>query len=137
MKQIVYLSLVVVLLGVASYVFKPPACGAACPTKSPDLSAQAFSSLSQTDQVTVLDVRTPEEYATGHLENAKNINFNDTEAFLSQIDTLDKTKPYILYCRTGNRSAQAMKFMKNRGFTNVSHLSGGILSFTSAGIPIK
>lgn len=81
----------------------------------------------------VLDVRTPREYEAGHLENAVLIDFN-APGFLNQINTLDKEKTYLLYCRSGNRSGKALKIMKNEGFERVYHLEGGVVKLPPTGI---
>lgn len=74
---------------------------------------------------TIIDIRTPQEYRQGHLKNAVNINLFD-RAFLEEIDKLDKSKPVFIYCRTGNRTSSASKKMLNLGFQQVYDLKGGI-----------
>ena len=66
----------------------------------------------------IIDVRTPEEFTSGHLEGAVNINLQAPD-FEEQINTLDKDGSYAVYCRSGNRSAEAVSLMKNVGFTDV------------------
>ena len=83
----------------------------------------------------IFDVRTPSEYASGHIENAVNLDYYD-DAFEETLDTYDRNKTYLIYCRTGNRSAAAMKIMKNLGFTNVYNMQGGINVWISAGYPV-
>jgi rhodanese-related sulfurtransferase len=73
----------------------------------------------------IIDVRTPQEYAFGHLEKAVNINFYDS-MFIEKISALDKTQPISLYCRSGDRSGQTLQIMASLGFTNVIDLEGGI-----------
>lgn len=68
--------------------------------------------------VVVLDVRTPAEYATGHVRGAKNVDFRAPD-FAQQIAQLDTTKTYMLYCASGNRSGQASKLMQAKGFPKV------------------
>jgi phage shock protein E len=70
----------------------------------------------QQPNVLVLDVRTPAEYATGHLRGAKNLDFRAPD-FAQQIARLDPTKTYLLYCASGNRSSQASKLMQAKGFS--------------------
>ncbi|MGD1843570.1 MAG: rhodanese-like domain-containing protein [Thermonemataceae bacterium] len=72
----------------------------------------------------VLDVRTPEEYSEGHLPNAKLINFYD-EDFKEQLNQLDKTKTYYVYCKAGGRSTKATELMASQGFTKVYNMEGG------------
>lgn len=74
--------------------------------------------------VQLVDVRTPEEYAAGHIENALNYNVNGPD-FASQVAGLDKSKPVLLYCKMGGRSARAAKSLKEMGFTSIYDLEGG------------
>lgn len=76
-----------------------------------------------TSNLTLIDVRDVEEFATGHLPNATNIPFNDG-TLDAQIPTLDPNGTYGVYCRSGNRSGQAVALMKDAGFTNVVDLGG-------------
>lgn len=71
----------------------------------------------------VIDVRTPDEYATGHLDGAVNFNWEDP-SFADQVATLDKNGVYVLYCRSGNRAGQAVDAMKSMGFTNLTNAGG-------------
>jgi rhodanese-related sulfurtransferase len=83
----------------------------------------------------ILDVRTPEEYETGHLENAENLNFNDS-LFPVWIDALDRKATYLIYCRTGSRSTGARNMMESFGFARVYNMMTGIVGWTNAGYPI-
>ena len=69
----------------------------------------------------IVDVRTPDEFADNHLKEAVNIDFRD-QSFETKIKALNKDQPYILYCRSGNRSGQAEKLMKSLGFKSVENL---------------
>ena len=80
-----------------------------------------------TPSAVLVDVRTPGEFSSGHIENALNIDFED-KSFVSEIQKLDVTKTYFLYCRSGNRSAQAISLMKANGIKNIYELKGGIVS---------
>ncbi len=82
----------------------------------------------------VVDVRTPDEFADGHLENAINIDFN-ADSFSGNLNSLDKSNTYLIYCRSGNRSAQALTTMNDMGFSDV-HDMGGIIDWTAEGFPI-
>lgn len=75
----------------------------------------------------ILDVRTPEEFTSGHLNNAQNIDYN-SEAFRDEVNKLDKGKIYIIHCRSGGRSAKALEIMKNLNFMEVYDM-GGILQW--------
>nr|WP_152426342.1 rhodanese-like domain-containing protein [Cesiribacter andamanensis] len=76
----------------------------------------------------VLDVRTPGEVRGGKIPGATTIDIMDRN-FANRIETLDKDKPYLVYCRSGNRSGQACSYMAERGFTRLYNLNGGIGSW--------
>ena len=84
----------------------------------------------------VLDVRTPEEVAAGHLPGQRNIDFYDAD-FVSQLDELDKDVPYLVYCRSGNRSEVAVQQMRDLGFTTIYELEGGVLGWQQAGFELE
>lgn len=71
----------------------------------------------------VIDVRTPSEFASGHLKGAVNIDLSDVD-FASQIAALDATTKYVVYCRSGNRSATAVSYMEDAGITQVTDAGG-------------
>lgn len=87
------------------------------------------------DGVTVLDVRTPEEYAEGHIDGAELIDFYDS-TFADQIAALDPGEEYLVYCRSGNRSGQAVALMQELGFEQVWDLDGGVVAYDAAGLPL-
>lgn len=101
-------------------------------TRPETLDAKGFAELIAEPGVVVVDVRTPEEYQAGHLRDALLIGIADPD-FADQIAKLDKSKTYALYCRSGNRSGQALAYMRKAGFTQVHHLGGGIGAWQSAG----
>lgn len=75
--------------------------------------------------VQLVDVRTAEEYAAGHIGNAVNFNVVQGDNFLEQIKTLDKDKPVYLYCKAGGRSNRAAQLLKEMGFADIFDYSGG------------
>ena len=77
-----------------------------------------------TTDATVVDVRTPAEFAEGHLQGAVNINFQNESGFLAGVRQLDRDGSYVLYCRSGNRSAAATARMRDLGFTDVTDAGG-------------
>ncbi len=83
----------------------------------------------------VVDIRTPQEYRTGHIENAVNINFYDPD-FKQKLNELDKDKTYLVYCRTGQRSGLAMPVFRELGFREVYEIDGGIVAWIDAGYRI-
>ncbi|MDP8225099.1 MAG: rhodanese-like domain-containing protein [Candidatus Lernaella stagnicola] len=84
--------------------------------------------------VVLLDVRTPTEFAAGHLPDAVNINLLSME-FPDRIDQLDRDKRYVLYCRTQNRSGFAYRLMKKMGFENIRILQTGYATWFAKGWP--
>jgi rhodanese-related sulfurtransferase len=83
----------------------------------------------------VIDVRTPEEFDTGHLAGALNINWQGAE-FMQALDVLDKSANYVIYCRSGNRSAQAIDMMASMGFTNLTNLGSVDEAAQATGIAV-
>ena len=83
-----------------------------------------FNRQSHRSNAAILDVRTAEEYAQGHIPAARNIDVLKDD-FVQNISGLDKSKSYLVYCRSGKRSAKALQIMKENGFTHVKHLKGG------------
>lgn len=94
-----------------------------------------FAKVVDTAGTVVVDVRTPAEFATGHLKGAVNIDV-ESSAFGGEIATLDKSKTYAVYCRSGNRSVSASKQMAELGIASVYDLDGGILAWEAAGKPV-
>ena len=84
--------------------------------------------------VQLIDVRTPEEFAEGHLENAINIDING-DNFEASVASLDKEKPVMVYCKAGGRSAKAATKLKEMGFKSISDLDGGITNWNSENKP--
>ena len=82
----------------------------------------------------MLDVRTPGEFRAGHIDKAVLIDF-ENQSFLSEIKKLDPAKTYFVYCRSGNRSGQAISQMKAHGIKNIHELKGGLVS-NKEGIPL-
>ena len=83
----------------------------------------------------IIDVRTPGEYANGHIEYSLNIDINSGD-FVSQLEILDKDKTYLVYCRSGVRSANARDTMAQLGFNNIYNMTSGISEWQSAGFPV-
>lgn len=83
----------------------------------------------------VIDVRTPEEFAAGHIEGAVNIDIASPN-FATEIGQLDPKKTYAVYCRSDNRSGVATTQMANSGFTSVYDLDGGIIAWEQDGYPV-
>lgn len=84
--------------------------------------------------VTVLDVRTPKEFNSGYVKGAINIDWN-SDAFESEVEKLDKSKPIMVYCLSGGRSAAAAEHLKDVGFTNIYQMNGGMISWRNENLP--
>jgi phage shock protein E len=94
-----------------------------------DLTPGEFEAAHKTNMDSILlDVRTPEEFGSGHLPGAINININGFD-FHEQVDELDPNTEYFIYCRSGARSATACRYMQSKGIKNVHNLVGGILAW--------
>ena len=87
------------------------------------------------NDLVVLDVRTDEEYADGHIDGAIVVDFYSPD-FADQLAALDPDVPYVLYCQSGNRSGQTMTLLDELGFASVANVDGGILAWDAAGLPI-
>lgn len=88
------------------------------------------------DPATVtLDIRTPDEFAEGHIEGAINIDFYAPD-FADRIGALDREARYVVYCRSDNRSGQSMELFRTLGFTEVHEVDGGILAWLEEGLPV-
>ncbi len=85
--------------------------------------------LNADDNALILDVRTPIEVSEGYIPNASNIDIYLGQQFLGELEKLDKSKSYYVYCRSGNRSRQACAIMNSVGFANAYNLEGGIIAW--------
>lgn len=103
-----------------------------------DITTQEASAMIQENAgnpgFVILDVRTPEEYADGHIEKALNLDYY-SETFRDELDELDKGKTYLVYCRSGKRSRAAADIMEELGFGNGYNMRGGIVQWQEDGLP--
>ena len=83
----------------------------------------------------ILDVRSIEEYNESHIDGAENIDIN-SRMFRLDLDKMDKNKKYLVYCRSGHRSSNAVKIMLKLGFIDIHNLSGGIRKWKGEGFPL-
>lgn len=122
------------LLILMSFFFN--ACGVSQSEGSHQLmDARTFEKkISETPEGVVLDVRTPAEYAGGHIANAVNADWNDA-AFDSKVSNLDKSKTYFVYCLAGGRSAAAVAHMQEMGFQHIVELEGGMMQWRAQKLP--
>lgn len=96
-----------------------------------DLTQEEWTEeLANNDNAVVLDVRTEDEVAEGIIANAIHFDIYKGQEFINEIENLDKSKSYFVYCRSGNRSGQACQIMEQLGFENAYNLEGGMLEWT-------
>ena len=100
-----------------------------------NMNVVEFSKKITESGVVILDVRTPGEFAEGFIEGAQMIDFQSGN-FETEIGTLDKDVTYAVYCRSGNRSGQAVKVMQDAGFLNLFNLEGGVIDWANQGMPL-
>ena len=86
--------------------------------------------LKNDDNAVILDVRTADEVEEGKIPNSINIDIYKGQGFIYEVDELDKTKNYYVYCKAGARSSQACAIMKELGFNNTFNLVGGFSEWT-------
>lgn len=99
------------------------------------LPVQQFQKeLAAPDPKTILDVRTPDEYTSGHLAGSVNINWNDS-SFNEKAGLLSKDQPVYVYCLSGGRSAKAAAYLRSKGFKPVYEMEGGMLKWRAAKLP--
>ena len=104
-------------------------------TKDGLVEIEAFESLMKSDHI-LIDVRTPEEFAAGHISSAQNINYHD-EGFDASMLKLDKDKPILLYCKSGGRSGKTYSMLKANNFSKVYDLKGGFTAWQEANKPFS
>ncbi len=92
------------------------------------LEVQVFKDSISNKEVQLIDVRTPEEFSSGHIKDAENIDFF-SEEFTNEFDKLDKNKPVYIYCKSGNRSKQTGEKLSAMGFKEIYDLKGGFLNY--------
>lgn len=130
MTRILYYS---IIMGIFAMLFG--ACQASQKIESVD-SATFKERISVASEVQLLDVRTAEEFAEGHLESAINIDVHALDSTKRVSEKLDKSRPIYLYCRSGKRSMAAAKTLAQEGYTIVN-LKSDILGWLEAGYPVS
>ncbi|MDH5695114.1 MAG: rhodanese-like domain-containing protein [Dehalococcoidia bacterium] len=96
---------------------------------------EAFTLIQDKPDIVIIDVRTPQEFAEGHIEGAINLDIY-SETFRDELNKLDRNKTYLVYCLSGGRSAGALDIMTELGFREVYNMLGGINKWTAEGLPI-
>lgn len=100
-----------------------------------NVDAKEAAKLVAASKVVVLDVRTAEEFAAGHIAGATNINFMAKD-FAAQVGQLDRNKTYLVHCASGGRSKRCLPTLKQLGFKEIIHLDGGMAAWEDAGNPV-
>ena len=113
-RQLLVVSLLALALGLTS-------CGSGSSSGTTSSVDTTAAGTDTTAQPVIIDVRTSEEFSAGHVEGAVNIDLSNGD-FAAALGGMDKAAAYVLYCRSGNRSGQALALMENAGFTNVKNL---------------
>lgn len=111
-------------------------CANAGETNVTHINAEQAQKLIAEKKVVVLDIRTPEEFAAGHIAGATNINFRAAD-FEKALAALDKNQTYVLHCASGNRSTQSLPTFSKLDFKSVCHLDGGIKAWQKAKLPVE
>lgn len=132
MKTVITIIAVLVFAAVLFFAFSSKKEGAGSTTLNPE----SFKQKHQETPGLVIDVRTKAEFKSGHLAVTR-YNFDLLSGeFQSKLDSLDKNETYYLYCRSGNRSGQAAKLMKEQGFEKVFNI-GGFSTLANSGLEVK
>lgn len=100
-----------------------------------NIDSKVFSSLISSNEGIILDVRTPQEYTRGHIENSTLISTNDPK-FLEKVSLLQKDKPIYVYCLSGSRSYAVANYLSKNGYSSVYNLSRGLLEWQGNGYPL-
>lgn len=106
------------------------------PTVVTHADARQAAQLVTKTNVVVLDIRTPGEFASGHIAGAMNLDFLAGD-FSGKLAKLDREKTYVVHCGTGRRSTNCLPQLARLGFTNVVHLDGGFKAWQAAGQPVE
>jgi len=105
-------------------------------TQKDALDPEEFKQKLEHKDAVLIDVRTPEEFGEGFIAGALLVNFEDTAFQNTILFTVPKDADVLLYCRSGNRSAQAKSLMLSLGYKSVAHLRGGLQAWTAAQLPL-
>ncbi len=129
MKRAIFLALLFVSLGAGLHAQQP------CDTAFVKADTATFRAMLKQHDGILVDVRTPEEWKTGYIKGAVNIDYRAKD-FEQRIAKLDTNKTYYVYCEVGGRSAQAAMYMKSKGFCKVVVLDRGLKQWKDAGYPV-
>ncbi len=127
-KLLIFFSILIILFN--------SSCAEDTQVKVNVVSPEEMESLLKAENVQLVDVRTPGEYAQGYIAYAQNIDFM-SPTFNEDIKKLDKNKPVFLYCQKGGRSAKCAKKMLDAGFKKIYDLNGGFSKWKHKGLKVK
>ncbi len=99
-------------------------------------AVQAAEHLKKNPTTVILDVRTPDEFSSGHIKGAINIDFK-ASSFAEELKKLDPTKTYLVHCRSGGRSTSSLGIFKKLKFHHILHLDGGMMDWGKEQLPIE
>jgi phage shock protein E len=133
MNPIAALLAAITLAAVPLFAQTADAPSAAVKNVTPD---EAATALKERKDITVLDLRTAEEFKAGHIPGAKNIDFLGDD-FAKQVATLDKSKTYLVHCAGGGRSTRSLKIFDEQKFSSLLHLNEGFKAWEKAGKPVE
>ena len=141
MKKTLPIFLIIALLALTLAACGGGSSPAEAPAKQVDLSSlpvdltvQQVNEIRNNPDVVLIDVREQWEYDAGHIPNVKLIPLGQLPNRMSEIP---KDKFVVMTCRSGNRSGQATKFLREQGFDNVHNMQGGIAAWQKAGLPVE
>jgi rhodanese-related sulfurtransferase len=104
--------------------------------KVTDVDADKAAKLIADGKVTVLDVRTADEFSEGHIKGAQNVDILEKD-FATKLSSMDKSKPVIVHCQAGGRSTRSLPALEKAGFTKIYHLKGGMAEWKESGKPVE
>lgn len=97
-------------------------------------TGDAYALIQNSSSLAIIDVRTPQEYQSGHLDGAINLDYY-SDGFLNNLTSLDKNSTYLIYCRRGIRGGSALEMMRGLGFKEVYNIAGGLTKWSQEGRP--
>jgi len=100
---------------------------------TPEKAHDLIQDNKENDGFVILDLRTPDEYAVGHIEDATNLDYY-SDTFRDELENLEKSKTYLIHCQSGRRSTAVLETMKNLGFKKVYNIAGGISGWQADGL---
>lgn len=131
-RAIVWATVLVLSLGATA----PLTAGTRFPEVTVSQARELIQKRAGTPEFVILDVRTPEEFAEGHISGAVNVNLMAPD-FESRLGGLNRGQTYLVYCRTGNRSVKAIQAMRRLGFRSAYHMFEGIVGWQKKGFPLS